>query len=316
MSDFALSDSSRVIFRSRRRRARIRVSFPTISMSCCVTRFLKMTISSTRFRNSGRNWPRSASITRLRRRSCCSASSVMNVEPTLLVMMITTFLKSTVRVLHSGAGATHRVRHRRDGFLLANDALVQVLLHPQELGDLALEELRDRDTGPLGDDIGDVLWRHLLGEHLLVLLQVCEPLLSARDLLFDAGDGAVLELGRLRIVRGALGALDVGADGLELLPLLPYLGDCGLLLLPLRPQHARFLFRMGEVALALTRMFMSCGFGLLLQRFALDLEPRDGALDLVELGGHRVDLHAELRRGLVHEIDRLVRKKAIGDVAR
>ena len=55
MSDFALSERSSVIFRSARRFARIFVSFSTISMSCPVTRFLKMTISSTRFRNSGRN---------------------------------------------------------------------------------------------------------------------------------------------------------------------------------------------------------------------------------------------------------------------
>ena len=37
--------------------------------------------------------------------------------------------------------------------------------------------------------------------------------------------------------------------------------------------------------------------------------------DFVELGRHRVDLHAQLRRRLVHEVDRLVGQEAIGDVA-
>ena len=37
--------------------------------------------------------------------------------------------------------------------------------------------------------------------------------------------------------------------------------------------------------------------------------------DLVELGRHRVDLHAQLRRRLVHQVDRLVGQEAVGDVA-
>ena len=37
--------------------------------------------------------------------------------------------------------------------------------------------------------------------------------------------------------------------------------------------------------------------------------------DFVELRRHRVDLHAQLRRRLVHEVDRLVGQEAIGDVA-
>src|SRR5207248_3350410 len=129
-----------------------------------------------------------------------------------------------------------------------------------------------------------VLGRHLLGGHLLVLLQVGQPLLSARDLFFDARDSAVLQLGRLGVVGSPLGALDVGPDGLELLPLIAYFADGGLLLLPVRPQHARLFLRMGELALEPPEALLAGRVALLLQRLALDLEPRDGALDLVELG--------------------------------
>ena len=52
-----------------------------------------------------------------------------------------------------------------------------------------------------------------------------------------------------------------------------------------------------------------------LQRLTLDLELHDAPLDLVELGRHRVDLHAQAGRGLVDEVDGLVGKEAIGDVA-
>ena len=51
------------------------------------------------------------------------------------------------------------------------------------------------------------------------------------------------------------------------------------------------------------------------QRLALDLELHDAALELVELRRHRVDLHSQLRRGFVDQVDRLVRQEAIRDVA-
>ena len=54
---------------------------------------------------------------------------------------------------------------------------------------------------------------------------------------------------------------------------------------------------------------------LLAQRLALDLELHDPAFELVELGRHRVDLHPQLRRRLVDEVDRLVGQEPIGDVA-
>jgi hypothetical protein len=50
----------------------------------------------------------------------------------------------------SGAG----VRDGDDRLGLADDALVQALLHVHELLDLALEQARHRDAGPLGD-----VWR-------------------------------------------------------------------------------------------------------------------------------------------------------------
>ena len=54
---------------------------------------------------------------------------------------------------------------------------------------------------------------------------------------------------------------------------------------------------------------------LLAQRLAFDLELDASSLELVELDGHRIDLHAQPGRGLVDEVDRLVRQEAIGDVA-
>ena len=55
--------------------------------------------------------------------------------------------------------------------------------------------------------------------------------------------------------------------------------------------------------------------GLLLQCLALDLELLDAALDLVDLGRHRVDLDLQSRGGLIDQVDRLVGQEAVGYVA-
>ena len=67
------------------------------------------------------------------------------------------------------------------------------------------------------------------------------------------------------------------------------------------------------------RSFSSRSFGrvvvLLGQRHLLDLEATHQPLDLVDLDGPGVDLHAQPRRGLVDEVDGLVGQEARGDVA-
>ena len=54
---------------------------------------------------------------------------------------------------------------------------------------------------------------------------------------------------------------------------------------------------------------------LLLQRLALDLQLHDAPVELVELLGLGIDLHAQPRRRLVDQVDRLVGQEAVGDVA-
>ena len=83
---------------------------------------------------------------------------------------------------------------------LAHDALGQRLLHAQQLVLLALEHLGDRDAGPLGDHLGDLLLgdavAHERGSLLLGGLRHDELLLQFRDL-------AVLQLRHARKVIAA-----------------------------------------------------------------------------------------------------------------
>src|ERR671935_1882109 len=62
-----------------------------------------------------------------------------------------------LRILDPRAGAADRLRDGDDRLLLADHALVELVLHPDELLRLGLGELEDRDAGPHRDDVGDLL---------------------------------------------------------------------------------------------------------------------------------------------------------------
>src|SRR3954463_9217815 len=62
-----------------------------------------------------------------------------------------------LRVLESRARAADRLRDGLDRRLVADDAPLQLVLHPHQLLGLGLGELEDRDAGPHRDDVGDLL---------------------------------------------------------------------------------------------------------------------------------------------------------------
>ena len=88
-----------------------------------------------------------------------------------------------------------------------------------------------------------------------------------------------------------------------------------LLGLPALLHRAGLLLDVGELLLERLEARLRRVVLLLAQRLALDLELDPAPLELVELDRHRVDLHAQPGRGLVDEVDRLVRQEALGDVA-
>ena len=61
------------------------------------------------------------------------------------------------RVLQPGAGAPHGVADGHDGLVLADDPVVQPLLHLDQLLLLALHQAGHRDARPGGHDAGDVV---------------------------------------------------------------------------------------------------------------------------------------------------------------
>src|SRR6185503_14294338 len=90
--------------------------------------------------------------------------------------------------------------------------------------------------------------------------------------------------------------------------------DQVLLALPAGAERARALVQVGELGSDRLDALLRVGAPGFLERRALDLELADLPLERVELGRQRIDRGAELRRGLVDAVDRLVRHEPVGDV--
>ena len=102
-----------------------------------------------------------------------------------------------LRVLDARACAADRARDRLDRLFLADDALVQLVLHPREAGGLGLGQLEDRDARPHRDDVGDLFLAHfgLLGLGLVLAPVLFELALLLRQLaLLVAQRRGLLEL--------------------------------------------------------------------------------------------------------------------------
>jgi len=94
------------------------------------------------------------------------------------------------RVLQAGARAADGAGDRTDRFLLTDDAPVQFFFEAQQPGRLLLGQAGDRDAGPHGHDLGDVIRGHD-GEVLIAFHQApaqrLDPLAEA-ILLLTQGD--------------------------------------------------------------------------------------------------------------------------------
>ena len=122
-------------------------------------------------------------------------------------------------VLEAGPGAADGLGDRLDGVDLADDPLVQLVLHAEELGGLLLGELVDGDAGPDGQDLGDGLLVDLVEEvDALALHVLLEAFLAPQELLLLVTQATGL-FEALRLDRFLLLADDLGQAVLELLVL-------------------------------------------------------------------------------------------------
>ena len=125
----------------------------------------------------------------------------------------------TLRVLQARTGATDRLGDGLDGVLLADDPLVQLVFHAEELLGLFLGELVDGDAGPQREHLGDGFLIDLVEQVETRRLGFGLHRVAAGEkfLLLVAQAAGLFEL--LTFDRFLLLADDVGDLGLELLVL-------------------------------------------------------------------------------------------------
>ena len=192
---------------------------------------------------------------------------------------------------------------------------MQALLHVNELLTLAAHHLGHRDSGCAGNHLGDFLRTDLGAQQARLFrgrlagnLRRFQARLKLRQLaILQFGKlvelALALELGHLRT-----NALDLFLDRRRAL-------DGSLFALPDDLEVVVLALQLLELFLDDLQAAHGRLVGFLLDRFSLDLELNDATVKLIHHFGLGVDLHADARRSLVNQVDRLIRQKPVGDVA-
>ena len=127
-------------------------------------------------------------------------------------------------------------------------------------------------------------------------------------------DLPVQQPGRGLVIAVALGPLGLALQVVEPLLQLADPVQAGLLLLPAGDQRVQLLLPVGQVGAQPLQPVLAGRVLLARQRQLLHRHPVHGAPQLVDLDRRGVDLHPQPGRGLVDQVDRLVRQEPGGDV--
>jgi len=192
---------------------------------------------------------------------------------------------------------------------------VQLRLEVDELFHLALHHLADRNAGPCADDFGHLFFGNFFLQNGTVLLSFIEHALGFGELLAQRWYGRIAQLGCTRKIALALGALFFDLGSIELGLDVLHVDDDVLFVLPLGLAGIEAFLRLGDIATQCFEAFLAGIIGFTHERLLLDLHLRELARCCVDFFRHRVDLDAQAACRLVHEVDCLVGKEPVGNVA-
>ena len=136
-----------------------------------------------------------------------------------------------------------------------------------------------------------------------------------RQLLFQIRNLAVLNFRRLGQIAAALRLLQFNLRLLQLRLHHADGVDGGFFILPLRGERLGFFLQVGDFLVNQLEPLLARGVFFLRQRRALDFQLQNLAVQLVQFRRLGIQFHLDARRRLVHEVNRLVRQKPVGDVA-
>jgi hypothetical protein len=239
----------------------------------------------------------------------------------------------TVRILQARPTAADGIAHRLDRLVLADHPLVQPLLEHEQLRPLRLHQPRYGNSSPRAYDLGDLLGTDLATQKplgrgcplpgpllgLLLRAFLLQPLLQRLPLHVEFVK-LLVEILANRLPR-CLSVLDLHARLVErelhLFELLPHLlrtAHAALLGLPLLAEAGQFLPQASRLLLDFNESFLGVLLRLLGQLPRSQFQLHEPSLHLVDLAWHALQFHRDPAGRLVHEVDRLVGQKPIGDV--
>ena len=212
------------------------------------------------------------------------------------------------RILEPGPRAPHRFRYRAHRFGLADHAFRELLLHVLEPLALGFEHLLDRDAGPARYHRRDVAHADLLALGRDTRFRLGEPL-------FEVGNDRIGQFAGAAPIAVALRAFQLVPRLIELFLEPAAFGAPRLRGAPRLFHRGLFLLGLDKFRFELLQPFLRCPVGFGAQRLAFDLQLHDAAADRIERLGLRVDRDAHARGRLVNQIDRLVGKAPVADIA-
>src|SRR3989338_772243 len=224
----------------------------------------------------------------------------------------------TVRVGDARARTFHRIGDLAHRFFLTDDAPLQIFFHAHKLLRLLFEHAGNRDAGPAGYHISNILLQDLLFEDASRALQLLQALHFHIEFALKRRQFPVTDLrGARQISRGFRG-VRFDAQGLKILLDRFHLREPLLLVVPAKLQFRGLFPQIGDLFL----YFLDAALGVLpflrfcffLERFFFDFKAHGFPVGFFEHG--RLVLKRDAQRGgcLVDEVDRLIRKEPLRDV--
>ncbi len=199
----------------------------------------------------------------------------------------------------------------------------------QQLVALGREHAGDRDSRPLADDLGDLFGidlfleqpAGLLGLAVAQRLGLGDPFFESFSLGVERGQRLELRFvgplaALLHVADLVPGAAVLDLDRVESLADFLDVAQARLFHLPLPAQVLELLFDLADLVLDLGQAVEGMLFLFVTEHSLGKLELKQPALQDVDLGRHRLQLHRQPAGRLVDQVDRLVRQESVGDVPR
>ena len=219
-----------------------------------------------------------------------------------------------VRIGQSGAVTADSVCYRFDGGLLADDAGTQCAFQRQQFFFFAFEHFGDGDARPARDDLRDFFFGDFAA-HELVRGAAAIGSVRGGQLFFQRRDFAVLDFAHGGEIAAPFRGFEFDAQAVD------FFFDARAALvarffcLPDFVQVGVFFFEFLDVVFEVGEAFFRGVVVFFFKRQAFHFQLDEAAVDAVHRLRLAVEFHADLRGGLVDEVDGFVRQLAVGDVA-